>query len=341
MRMVLNILFFILGAVLAAMVLKDVFETVVVPGGSRASLKVAHRLVLVFLPVWKQARGRRRGLSMAFAPFVLVSCFVIWMALLAIAFGLMTYAFRSDFQPPLKAFGDAVYLVGSSLVTVGLSQANPAGFGRWVVLAAGFCGLAVMTMAVTYLLEVQGSIARRDTGIIKLSTSAGQPPSALTLLERFAALRNADALPQVLEESRTWCATVRQSHTSHPSLIYFQSIGTGAGWPGALGAILDLALIAEHLIEDDRLYGPAVLLREEGARMARELALMINVKPKASETPVAQLEQVRQRLGSSGYPLRSPADISAMAEQRDEHMSCVDALADHLGKPTTVLIRQS
>ena len=47
-----------------------------------------------------------------------------------------------------------------------------------------------MTMAVTYLLEVQSSIARRDTGIIKLNTSAGEPPSALTLLERFAALRN-------------------------------------------------------------------------------------------------------------------------------------------------------
>jgi uncharacterized protein (UPF0303 family) len=30
-----------------------------------------------------------------------------------------------------------------------------------------------------------------------------------------------------------------------------------------------------------------------------------------------------------------------MAEQRADHMSCVDALAEHLGKPTTVLVRQS
>ena len=36
--------------------------------------------------------------------------------------------------------------------------------------AAGFCGLAVMTMAVTYLLEVQGSVSQRDIGIIKLNT---------------------------------------------------------------------------------------------------------------------------------------------------------------------------
>jgi len=337
----LNILLFLAGLILAGMVLKDVFDTVVVPGGSRTSLRVAHRLVVTTLPVWKQVRGRRRGLSTAFAPFVLVSSFIVWMALLALAFGLMAYSARNYFQPHLKGFAEAVYLVGSSLVTVGLSQVEPAGLARWVVLGAGFCGLAVMTMAVTYLLEVQNSVSRRDTGIIKLNTSAGDPPSALTMLERFAALRNRQALRGLLEDARTWCATVRQSHSSHPSLIYFQSVGTGAGWPAALGATLDLGLIAEHLIEDDTLYGPAVLLREEGARMARELALLVNLKPAAAITSTADLKQVEDRLASSGYTLRNPRNLEAMASQRTDHMSCVNALAEHLGRPTTVLVRQS
>lgn len=339
--MALDIFLFVVGLILAGMVLKDVFDTVVVPGGSRTSLRVAHRLVVVMLPVWKQFRGRRRGLSTAFAPFILVSSFVMWMALLAIAFGLMAYALRADFEPHLRGFGDGVYLAGSALVTVGLSQVNPIGFGRWVIMGAGFCGLAVMTMAVTYLLEVQNSVSRRDTGIIKLNTSAGQPPSALTLLERFAALRNRQALREVLEESRTWCATVRQSHATHPSLIYFQSVGTGSGWPAALGAALDLGLIAEHLIDDDSLYGPAVLLREEGARMARELALMVSVEPQPVETAIVELEQLEKRLQSSGYGLRSTRNLEAMASQRGDHMSCVNALAEHLGRPTTVLVRQS
>ena len=339
--MALNLLFFAAGLILAGMVLKDVFDTVVVPGGSKASLRVAHRLVVVLLPIWKRVRGRRRGLSTAFAPTMLVSCFIIWMALLAIAFGLMAYAMRAHFEPHLRGFGDAVYLAGSSLVTVGLSQINPAGLGRWVILGAGFCGLAVMTMAVTYLLEVQQSVARRDTGIIKLNTSAGEPPSGLTLLERFAAIRNRGAVHDVLEEARTWCATVRQSHASHPSLIYFQSVGTGSGWPAALGAALDMALFAEHFIDDETLYGPAVLLREEGARMARELALMINIPPKDVSTSPIELGQVADRLASSGYPTRDNPNFQAMAEQRAEHMSCVNALADHLGKPTAVLIRQN
>lgn len=338
--MAVNLILFCVGLVLAGLTLRDVFDTVVVPGGSRASLRVAHRLVRLMLPLWKRVRGRRRGLSTSFAPFILVSSFIAWMALLAIAFGLMAFAFRADFEPPVRSFPDAVYVVGSSLVTVGLSQVNPGGMARWIALGAGFCGLAVMTMAVTYLLEVQSSVSRRDTGIIKLNTAAGEPPSALTLLERFAALRNQHALHDVLEDARTWCATVRQSHATHPSLIYFQSVGTGAGWPAALGAALDLALLAEHLIDDDSLYGPAVLLREEGARMARELALMIGVAPEEMQTDKAEFEQLRQRLATSGYRLRSNPNFQAMATQRAELMSCVVALADHLGKPTTVFIRQ-
>ena len=57
-------------------------------------------------------------------------------------------------------------------------------------------------MAVTYLLQVQASIGQRDTGIIKLNTSAGEPPSGLTMLERFAAPRNRSEIRVVLLNGR-------------------------------------------------------------------------------------------------------------------------------------------
>ena len=43
--MVLDAILVIGGLLLAALTLSDVFDTVVVPGGSKASLRVAHRLV--------------------------------------------------------------------------------------------------------------------------------------------------------------------------------------------------------------------------------------------------------------------------------------------------------
>jgi Ion channel len=335
--MAIDILLILLGIALAWLTLRDVFDTVVVPGGARGSLQVTRRVGTLLLYVWKAVRGRRRGITFSFAPLVLVSSFVIWMSLLSLAFGLMIYGVRMDFKPPMTSFGDSVYQAGGALLTIGLSSHFPQGVARWIVVAAGFCGLAVMTMAVTYLLEVQSSISRRDIGIIKLNTSAGNPPSAITLLERFAALRQRNALHEVLEEGRNWCATMRQSHSAHPSLIYFQSMATGAGWPAALGAILDVGLFAQHLIDDDRLYGPAVLLGEEGNRMARELAALVGVDRTDANTDPAELQDVVDRLASSGYPVRADPDLKTMVRQRAEYMTCVAALADHLGKPATPL----
>jgi hypothetical protein len=332
----------IAGILLAGMTLRDVFETVVVPGGSRASLQVARRLGSVLLPMWKAARGRRRGISGGFAPVVLFGSFVVWIALLALAFGLMAYAARTHFDPHIESIPEGIYLAGSSMMTVGPGKAETAlGVGRWITLGAGFCGLAVMTMAVTYLLQVQSSIGERDTGIIKLNTSAGEPPSGLTLLERFAALRNRAEVRDALMEGRNWCAGVRQSHTAHPTLIYFQSIGVGAGWPAALGAILDAALLAEHCIDDDSLYGPAVLLRAEGLRMARDLAGLARVQPKELVPDEAELKQAANRLATSGYPMRGAPHFGEMLAQRAQYCAYVAALAEHLGKPTSVLVRQA
>ena len=75
--------------------------------------------------------------------------------------------------------------------------------------------------------------------------------------------------------------------------------------------------------------------------MARELSLIIGLEPKIAATSEAELRQLAQRLATSGYRLRDNPNLQAMAKQRDEHMSCVNALADHLGRPTTELIRQS
>jgi hypothetical protein len=104
---------------------------------------------------------------------------------------------------------------------------------------------------------------------------------------------------------------------------------------------MDLALVSEHCIDDDELYGPSVLLRNEGLRMGKDLSGLAGVTPKEVNVDEAELKQVVNRLASSGYPLRTHIDFSAMSTQRSEYRAYVDALADHLGKPTAVLVRQA
>ena len=326
------------GFCLAWVTLRDVFGTVVVPGRTRGSLRVARRLMLGLLPLGR--RLGRPGLGTIYAPLMLLLAFVGWMLLLVLAFGLMAHAASDSFSPPLEGFGHALAVAGASMTTIGTGAVDARGAAAVVDVAAGFCGLAVMTMAVTYLLQVQNNIARRDTGVLKLATSAGQPPTALGLLERYAALGCHDELDRVLRKGRDWCAEVLQSHASHPSLIYFRSAGTGTGWPATLGALVDLSLMVEHLLDEPQRRSAAVLLREQAERLGRELADLLGLAPAPPQPTAAEVAILCERLRDAGYPLRASADFAAFARRRGEAVARIEALSRHLGTPGAPLLPQ-
>ncbi|WP_439400110.1 hypothetical protein ACRQ5Q_41620 (plasmid) [Bradyrhizobium sp. PMVTL-01] len=223
------------------------------------------------------------------------------MALLLIGFGLIAHGLGNWFSPPADSFERAAFIAGSALATVGLSGIEAYGPAHWVLVAAGICGLAVLTMAATYLIEVQEGISRRDRGVLKITTTSGQPPSALGMLERYADLD----VPEEIRRTLYWCASVLQSHASHPSLIYFRSVGTGAGWPGALGTMMDLALIFELLIDDPKSRAAAVLLRDEGLRLVGEIAGLIGLEPRSARPTTSEVDAVCRRLSAAGYTLKS------------------------------------
>lgn len=329
------VLEFAAGFALAALTLHDVFDTAVVPGESRGPLRLSRRLTRLGLPV---SRRGGKGIGPSFAPTVLVAAFVGWMLLLLLAFGSMSHALRGSFEPPLRSFGDALYRAGGAMTTMGLGRVDASGAAAAVAVASGFCSLAVMTLAVTYLLEVQSNIAQRDTGVLKMVLTAGQPPAALAMLERHAALGNRGELAEILAAGRNWCAAVLQSHASHPSLIYFRSIGVGAGWPAALGALMDLALIFELLVDEPRERGPAVLLREQAHRLAHDVCALLDLDRADRSTSASDVQALCERLAAAGYRLREPLDADAFAAARDAHTAPIAALADHLGTARASLL---
>ena len=75
--------------------------------------------------------------------------------------------------------------------------------------------------------------------------------------------------------------------------------------------------------------------------MAKELALMSRVQRTDAKTDESVLRTVAQRLEVAGYSINSKPDFREMALRRTDYSNCVDAIAEHLGKPTTVLIRKS
>ncbi|MBC5768597.1 ion channel [Ramlibacter albus] len=326
----------IAGVVLAALALRDVFDTVVVPGRSRGLLRIAGRLVLGSVELLHSRR--RKPVGLGFAPFMLLVTFIVWLLLLVLAFGLLAHAAGDSFDPPLQDFGDALYVAGGSMTTLGFSPTEASGAGSVIAVAAGFCGLAVMTMAVTYLLEVQANIATRDTLVLKMATAAGQPPSALGLLELLAATGGRAELRRELQEGRDWCAAILQSHASHPSVIYFRSVGTATGWPATLGALLDLALIAQLLLDEDETCAPAVLLRKQANRLAKDVTKLLELDVHTGATAREEAREVCRRLVAAGYRVRADADLDAFGDARAREVAAIDAMALHLGTAKTPLL---
>ncbi|MDB5897589.1 MAG: hypothetical protein JWP22_946 [Ramlibacter sp.] len=326
----------LVGTLLAVLTLRDVFDTVIVPGGSRGQLKVVRRIVLLALPLSRRIGAP--GIGLGFAPMVLVTAFFVWMLLLVLGFGLMIDAFRSSFSPPLAGFAHALFAAGSALTTIGTGPADVRGAAAAVLIAAGFCGLAVMTMAVTYMLEVQSNVAHRDTGVLKAGLLSGQPPSALRLLERYAAIGCRDELIPALRHGRDWCASVLQSHATHPSLIYFRSAGVGSGWPATLGTLMDLCLLIEYLVDEPQARGLATLLREEADQLARELTLLLDLEPAAISDSPAQVHALCDRLRAAGYGVRGAMDLPGFIAARAAHVGRIEALANHIGLPAAPLL---
>jgi hypothetical protein len=127
---------------------------------------------------------------------------------------------------------------------------------------------------------------------------------------------------------------VLQTHATHPSLIYFRSVGTGAGWPAALGALMDLALIFEMVVDDPESRAAAVLLRHEGLRLIGEIVGLIGLEPKDDPTTANQAQAVCARLRAAGFRLRPSIEFAA---ERRQHARCIGAIAEHLGTPRAPL----
>jgi hypothetical protein len=112
--------------------------------------------------------------------------------------------------------------------------------------------------------------------------------------------------------------------------------GGGGELEDAGGA--DLVLYVEIWLDLPRLRGLAVLLREDGIRMAVELGAVMKVEPRSQKELVAEAAEARSRLAAAGFVLKEGLDADALLRLRQDHAGWVEALADHLGRSPAPLV---
>lgn len=324
------------GLSLTAATLADIFVTILVPGPNRGFLRIGARLNRVTLPVARAlSRRRHRGgrPSNSFAPFLFLLIFATWLLLLLIGFGLLFFAMRDHFTPPLHDMGDAVYFAGSSLLTLGVSEVDAHGPARALLLAAGLSGFAAITATLTFVLQVQTALHQRESRVLTLGSLAGTPPTGIGLLESVASLSVASELHDFFRVWRDWAASTLHSHVASPMLIFFSSVDEESDWLLSLQAVLDAATMLMALT-DHEAKGAATLMHRGGSRTAARLCALLGADQR-DPTPLGEdaVRALSAKLERCGYPV-IPVDAHLLAQferLRGDYACRIDALARRLG----------
>jgi hypothetical protein len=332
---------FVLGTACIALVLWDVFQTIVVPRPSPGWFRIARHLTGWTWRAWRAVSHRLwtgmdadRVLGL-YAPASVVLLLAAWLVALVVGYGLVFWAIRDQLHPATPDLATTIYFAGTSVLTLGSGDVLAIGpFARFATLTAAAAGLGVVALVITYLFSLFGSYQRRERAIVTLQAVAGAPPSAVVLLKTHRRLDLVDALPALFASWETWCAEVLDTHVAYPILGYFRSSHDNQSWMSALGAVLDAATLVLTTVRGGP-RGQAERMRRGGNHLVEDITNHFSMSWDGNPGVArSEFDDAYRRLGAAGYGLEDEdAAWSAFAAARASYASRLIAMAQYWSTP--------
>lgn len=217
----------ILGVLLMAVVLADVFLTVLY---ARAGTGIiSDRLARL---VWLGMRGiafrwKRHVLSFC-GPVIVVALLLTWSLLLALGAALVIHpllgtSVASSSQDTPTDFVTALYVAGSSLSIVGGSNFSPQSAGaKLLFLLNSLIGTSVISLTITYLMQIYSALRSRDSLCLKIHTLSGETGDAAELLAHLFAGNQLSAGYNNLSSLAAEITDAKEAHHFYSILFYFR-----------------------------------------------------------------------------------------------------------------------
>jgi hypothetical protein len=295
----------IFGAILVFTVLWETFETIVLPRRVTRQFRLTRYFYQSTWKPWRSLAGMRSSkkkqdvMLSYYGPLSLLFLLAFWAFTLLLGFAMIHYGAGSEFRGELypNRFGNALYLSGTTLFTLGLGDVTPASpLARFLTVLEAGIGFGFLALVIGYLPVLYQSFSRREVTISLLDARAGSPPTAFEMLRRNAGDdMRFDALTDVLREWEKLSADLMETHLSYPVLAYFRSQHDNQSWIASLTAVLDVCALAMVGLEG---------MCQYQARMTFAISrhALVDLSQVFSAAP--DLQASRQRL--------SPEDLSYM-----------------------------
>jgi hypothetical protein len=220
----------ILGTILIVLVLSDVYLTVLYAriGTGIISHWLGAGVWRVFETATRPFTQRRDHLLSFAGPTMLVLMVIIWVAGLCCGGALVIHprlgtSIQANTGATPTDFVVALYIAGDSLTTVGTSDISPqTPFFRLFYLFDSLIGITVLTLTMTYLLEIYNALLRRNTFAVKLHTLTGGSGDAVELVAGAGPQGRFDVGYSHLTEIAAEMDNFSESHHFYSVLLYFR-----------------------------------------------------------------------------------------------------------------------
>ena len=330
----------IIGVAIVAIIINDVFQTVIVPRAVsrrwRPSGYWTRSMWRGFIAISQRlhnSKAREIVLS-RYAPLTLVVSMTLWVTLLIFGYGTIFYGLRSQIKPE-PDYWNAVYFAGTSLLTIGYGDVVAAdGIARFFAILSGATGFAVVAIVTSYLFALFGAFQQREVFVLTVGTRAGAPPSGVELLAAYSRLGIMQALPDLFSRAEIWTAQVLETHLAYGVLHYFRSNHDHESWVGTLGAVLDAAALMMTTVRDYP-SGEARLMQALGRHAVHDLSDYLQL-PSGDGAGVErpEFDAARDRLIEAGLRCYDADDSwAAFSLLRSTYAARLNAMARYLDIP--------
>ncbi|MDR3707537.1 MAG: potassium channel family protein [Capsulimonadaceae bacterium] len=332
----------IIGFALLAFVLRDAFETLVLPRSANSSLRLTAFFYTVIWSGWRWIARRLRKPNQreahlwAFGPLSLILLMAVWAILLVFGFGILQWSAGSHLHAPEDnpGFWTDIYLSGTTLFTLGYGDVSPLSpVARAISVTEAGVGFGFLAIVIGYLPVLYQGFSRREVAISLLDARAGSPPTASELLKRHALpVTRACTLEALLADWEKWAAELLESHLSYPALSFYRSQHDRQSWLASLTCILDTSalVIAGVGGSADR---QARLTFAMCRHALIDLSLILNTPPCAPRFPrldAAGFDQLTSGLIQEDVTFERPDCIDELTRLRALYEPYAVVLADYL-----------